>query len=57
MTTTMMVTGNGDNDGDGMTGDKVEDDGDGTMGNDDEDNNDGNVTGDGATGYNNDDYG
>ncbi len=57
MTTTMMVTGNDDNDGDGMTGDKVEDDGDGTMGNDDEDNNDGNVTGDGATGYNNDDYG
>ena len=44
MTTTTMATGNDDNDvdGDGATGNKVNDDGDGATGDDNEDDNDGN---------------
>ena len=44
MTTTTMATGNDDNDvdGDGATGNKVDDDGDGVTGDDNEDDNDGN---------------
>ena len=44
MTTTTMATGNDDNDvdGDGATGNKVDDDGDGATGDDNEDDNDGN---------------
>ena len=46
-------------DGNNTTGEKVDDDCNGTMGddNDDNDDNDGDVTGDGATGYDDDDDG
>ena len=55
VTMTTMATGDDDDDGNGATGDKVEDDGCGMMGDDDDD--DGNATGKGAMGYNDNDYG
>ena len=53
----MMVTGDDGNYGDGATGNEVDDDGNGTMGNDDNEDDNGNAMGDGAKGYNDDDYG
>ena len=57
MKTTSMTIGNDDDDSNGAMGDKVEDDSGGTMGDNDGDEDDGNVTGNGTTGYDDDDCG
>jgi len=57
MTTTTMAMGDNNVDVDGAMDDKVKDDGDGTMGDYDDNDDDGDATGNGVTGYDDDDCG